>query len=146
MRGKPCESFYKFFPRQRENLIANFPKSHVTISLYNTLRILPNLLFCRKQRISLSTNFPMHVNEGKLVDKVTLCLPLNFTLVYHMHVGNLENKGKISLLHGQWGKYKVYIPSENKRIRGDHGVTLLITLKNYYGKLYYLQIFCTHSI
>ena len=40
-----------------------------------------------------------------------------------MHAGNLvEEKGKISLLHEQWGKYEVYIPSENKRIRGDHGI------------------------
>ena len=28
-----------------------------------------NLLFSGKQRISLSTNFPVYVNEGKLVDK-----------------------------------------------------------------------------
>ena len=34
-----------------------------------------------KQRISLFTNFPLHVNEGKLVDK------LNF------HEGNLEDIG-----------------------------------------------------
>ena len=61
-----------------------------------TLRILPtgNLLFSGKQRISLSTNFPVHVNEGKLVDKEILCLPLNFPLAYHMHVGNLEDKRK----------------------------------------------------
>ena len=38
-----------------------------------------------EQRISLSTNFPVHVNEGKLVDKEILCLPLNFPLAYHMH-------------------------------------------------------------
>ena len=64
------------------------------------MRILPtgNLLFSGKQRISLSTNFPVHVNEGKLVDKEILCLPLNFPLGYHMHEGNLEDKGKISLL------------------------------------------------
>ena len=37
-----------------------------------------------KQRISLSTNFPVHVNEGKLVDKEILCLPLNFPLAYQM--------------------------------------------------------------
>ena len=46
------------------------------------------------------TNFPLHVNEGKLVDK------LNY------HVGNLEGN-----------KYEVYIPWEKKRIRGDHGIT-----------------------
>ena len=40
-----------------------------------------------------------------------------------MHEGNLEDKGWISLLHEQWGKYEVYIPWENKRIRGDHGIT-----------------------
>ena len=51
-----------------------------------------------KARVSLSTNFPVHVNEGKLVDKEILCLPLNFPLGYHMHEGNLEDKGKISLL------------------------------------------------
>ena len=45
-----------------------------------------------------------------------------------MHAGNLEDKGKVSLLHEQWGKYEVYIPWENKRIRGDHGIT--------YNKLY----------
>ena len=45
-----------------------------------------------------NTNFPVHVNEGKLVDKEILCLPLNFPLGYHMHEGNLEDKGKISLL------------------------------------------------
>ena len=44
-----------------------------------------------KQRISLFTNFPLHVNEGKLVDK------LNY------HVGNLEGN-----------KYEVYIPWEKK--------------------------------
>ena len=67
------------------------------------MRILPtgNLLFSGKQRISLSTNFPVHVNEGKLVDKEILCLPLNFSFAYHMHEGNLEEKGKLSLLHEQ---------------------------------------------
>ena len=40
-----------------------------------------------------------------------------------MHV-NLEDKGKISHLHEQWEKYKVYIPSENTRIQGDHGITV----------------------
>ena len=43
-----------------------------------------NLLFSGKQRISLSTNFLVHVNEGKLVDKEILCLPLYFPLAYHM--------------------------------------------------------------
>ena len=28
----------------------------------------------------------------------------------------------------KWGKYEVYIPSQNKRIRGDHGITYLNTL------------------
>ena len=42
-------------------------------------------------------NFPVHVNEGKLVDKEILCLPL----AYHMHAGNLEDKGKITLLREQ---------------------------------------------
>ena len=53
------------------------------------MRILPmgNLLFSGKQRISLSTNF-----------KEILCL-LNFLPAYHMHVGNLEDKGNISPLH-----------------------------------------------
>ena len=73
----------------------------------------------------------MHVNEGTLVDEETLCLPLNFPLAYHMQEGNLENKGKISLLHEQWGKYEVYIPSENKRIRGDHSITYFIKAFNY---------------
>ena len=41
-----------------------------------------------------------------------------------MHAGNLEDKGKVSLLHEQWGKYDIYIPSENKRIRGDHVIIL----------------------
>ena len=54
-----------------------------------------------KARVSLSTNFPVHVNVGKLVDKEILGLPLNFLLTYHVHAGNLENKGKISLLHEQ---------------------------------------------
>ena len=120
----------QIFPRQRRNLIANFPKK-VMLSLCNTmiarktLRILTtgNLLFSWKQMISLSTNFPVHVNEGKLVDKEILCLRLNFPLAYHMHAGNLEDKGKISLLHEERGKYEVYlIPSQNKRIRGDHGI------------------------
>ena len=60
-----------------------------------------NFLFNGKQRISLSTNFPMHVNEGKLVDKEILCLPLNFQLTYHMYAGNLEDKGRNTLLHEQ---------------------------------------------
>ena len=33
-----------------------------------------------------------------------------------MHAGNLEDKGKISLLHEQREKYEVYIPPENKRM------------------------------
>ena len=41
------------------------------------------LLFCGKQRISLSTNFPRHVNEGKLVDKEILCLLL---LISRLHI------------------------------------------------------------
>ena len=49
--------------------------------------------FSGKQRISLFTNFPLHVNEGKLVDKEIFCLPLNFPLPYHTHEGNLEDKG-----------------------------------------------------
>ena len=49
--------------------------------------------FSGKQRISLFTNFPLHVNEEKLVDKEIFCLPLNFPLAYHMHEGNLEDKG-----------------------------------------------------
>ena len=44
------------------------------------------------QRISLFANFPLHVNEGKLVDKEIFYLPLNFPLSYHMHEGNLEHK------------------------------------------------------
>ena len=52
-------------------------------------------------------------------------LPLNFPLADHMHAENLEDKGWISLLHEQWGKYEVYIPSENKRIQGDHGIIVL---------------------
>ena len=67
------------------------------------MRILPsgNLLFSGKQRVSLSTAyFPMHVDRGKLVDKEILCLPLNFPLI-HMRAGNLEGKGKFSLLHEQ---------------------------------------------
>ena len=44
---------------------------------------------------------PVHVNEGKLVDKEILCTPKNFPLAYYMHAGNLEAKGKISLLHEQ---------------------------------------------
>ena len=49
--------------------------------------------FSGKQRISLFTNFPLHVNEGKLVGKEIFCLPLNFPLGYDMHAGNLEDKG-----------------------------------------------------
>ena len=51
------------------------------------MRILPtgNLLFSGEQMISLSTNFPVHVNEGKLVDEKILCLPLNFPLAYHAY-------------------------------------------------------------
>ena len=82
--------------------------------------------FSGKQRISLFANFPLHVNEGKLVHKEIFCLPLNFPLAYHMHEGHLEDKGSISLLHEQWGKYEVYIPWENKRIRGDHGIIMII--------------------
>ena len=37
-----------------------------------------------------------------------------------MHAWNLEDKGNISLF--SWVKDEVYIPSENKRIRGDHDV------------------------
>ena len=56
-------------------------------------------IYCSgKQRISLSTNFPVHVNEGKLVDKEVLCIPLNLPLAYHMHAGNLEDKGKIIII------------------------------------------------
>ena len=60
-----------------------------------------NTMIAEEQRISLSANFPVHVNEGKLVDKEILCFPLNFQLAYHIHEGNLEDKGKISLLHEQ---------------------------------------------
>ena len=119
-RGKICD----FYKSSRGKGI--FPSAIIILwSPRETLRILPtrNLLFSGKQRISLSTNFPVHVNEEELVDKEILCLPLNFALAYHMHAENLEDKGKISLLHEQWGKYEVYIPSENKRIRGDHDIT-----------------------
>ena len=81
--------YYKLLPW---HLIPNFPNVMVLliITLWSprkTLRILPtgNLLFSGKQRMSLSTNFPVHVNEGKLVDKKVLCLPLNFPLTCHMH-------------------------------------------------------------
>ena len=60
-----------------------------------------NLLFSGKQRISLSTNFPVHVNEGKLADQEILCLPLNFALEISYACGNLEDRGKISFLHEQ---------------------------------------------
>ena len=73
-------------------------------------------------------NFPLPVNEGKLVDKEIFCLSLNFQLAYHMYEGNLEDKGYISLLHEQWGTYEVYIPWEKKRIRGDHGIIILYFL------------------
>ena len=43
----------------------------------------------------------VHVNEGKLVDKELLCLPLNSSLAYHIHAGHLKDRGKISLLHEQ---------------------------------------------
>ena len=69
----------------------------------------------------------MHVNEGKLVDKEILwssTVLLNFPLANHMHAGNLEDKGKVSLLHEQCGKHEVYFPLENKRIPGDHGITV----------------------
>ena len=33
-------------------------------------------------------------------------------------------------MHEQWGKYEVYIPWENKRIRGDHGIIVIIVLSN----------------
>ena len=51
-----------------------------------------NLLFSGKQRISLSTNFPVHVNEGKLVDKEILCLPLDFPL--HIICGKFRRQRK----------------------------------------------------
>ena len=63
------------------------------------MRILPtgNLLFSGKQRISLSTNFPMHVNQ-ETKETFPSCM------------SNEGNTGE------------VYIPSENKRIRDDHGI------------------------
>ena len=51
--------------------------------------------------------------NGNLGDREILCLLLNFR-------GNLVDKGEISLLHEQWGKFVVYTSSENKGIRGDH--------------------------
>ena len=42
--------------------------------------------FSGKQRISLFTNFPLHVNKGKLVDKEIFCLPLNFPIIIVMPV------------------------------------------------------------
>ena len=76
------------------------------------MRILPtgNLLFSGKQRISLSTNFPVHVNEGKLVDKEILCLPLNFPLTYHMHAGNLEDRRKIPSCTSNEGNTRFIFP------------------------------------
>ena len=44
--------------------------------------------FSGKQRICLFTNFPLHANEEKLVEKEIFYLPLNFPLAYHMHEGN----------------------------------------------------------
>ena len=34
--------------------------------------------FSKRQRISLSTNHPVHFDEGKLVDKEIFCFLLNF--------------------------------------------------------------------
>ena len=80
-RGKIRDS--QIFTRQRGNLIANFPKSMIAEENFENLTD-GNLQFSGKQRISLSINFPMHVNEGKLADKEIPCLPLNFPLAYHM--------------------------------------------------------------
>ena len=81
------------------------------------MRILPteNSLFCGKQRISLSNNFPVQVNDsltrtGKLVDKEILCLPLNFPLTYHMHAGNLEDRRKIPSCTSNEGNTRFIFP------------------------------------
>ena len=52
--------------------------------------------FSGNQRIFLFTNFPLHINKGKL-DKEIFCLPLNFPLTYHMHEGNLEDRINFTL-------------------------------------------------
>ena len=89
-RGKICESPRALAKSSRgkgeiwslkvpEKLCYHFV---ILSSPRKTLRVLPagNLLFSGKQRISLSTNFPVHVKEGKLVGKEILCLPLNLPL------------------------------------------------------------------
>ena len=52
-----------------------------------------------KQRISLSTNFPARVNEGKLVDKETRCPPLISRSISYAWGKFRSDKGKMSLLH-----------------------------------------------
>ena len=88
-------------------------KKHKVLYIVAYMRILPtgNLLLSGKQRISLSTNLPVHVNEGKLVDKEILCLiPLNFPLVYHMQAENLEDKGKIPSCMSNEGNTRFTFP------------------------------------
>ena len=80
------------------------------------------------QRVLCVLNFPhaYDMQAGNLVEnKGFLCFLISPCMLMrdiYMHEGNLEDKGYISLLHEQWGKYEVYIPWENKRIRGDHGI------------------------
>ena len=70
----------------------------------------------------------MNVDQGKLVDKEILCVPLNFQLACNMQAGNLEEKGKISLLHEQWGKYEVYtFPRRTKESKAIMVLHILIT-------------------
>ena len=93
------------------------------LSLCNTmitLRILPtgNLLFSGKQRTC----------RGKLVDKENLCLPLNFPLAYHMHAGNLEDKGKISLLHEHKGNTRFTSPPRTKESEAIMVLLIIIVL------------------
>ena len=50
--------------------------------------------FSKRQRICLSTNSPLHVNEGDLVDKEILCILLNFPGKFsrqRLCIGNDEN-------------------------------------------------------
>ena len=54
---------------------------------------------------SLSTNFPVHVNEGKRSKlfgyEVMKTSYSGYEVDHNMHAGNLEDKGNISLLHEQ---------------------------------------------
>ena len=96
-------------------------KQHTSVSWLQKAKFLEHVSVSYKHVCVLK----QHANNTSMF---LVCLPLNFPLAYHMHAGNLEDKVEIFLLHEQWGKYEVYIPSVNKRI--------------FFFLIYFNQYFC----